>query len=448
VSLPERITHVSDGLHLGSGIKDGVRVPVTLLDSDRVTHLNIIGRTGTGKSTLMHHLIHQDIARGGGVAVIDPHGSLIRDVLRLSIPPEREEDVVLIDLANSEYPPPLNPLRATRTYAATARVMSVIERLFQGFDGAPRMVNYLRSALLLLQADPDATMRDLSRVFLDDTYREDLLERIDNPELEDFWDMQYNQTSPQMRAQIAEPVLARVRPFFANPYLYPMLCHPDAFDFKRLIDEQRIILISLDVSEEILHRQERDLLGSLLVTQLQIAAMRERQGSHVFLYIDEVQRFVTTSLSDVLSEARKYDVVLTTANQYLGQLTGKTLEAVMGNVGTTIVFACSPEDASALGQYMKPEFAANKLVTLDRFAAAVKLQVAGQTQPAFSLLTDPPPPYPDDSQAREERIRAKTREQHTPKHRDTVMSWLKTRYPRRPTNRGPQPGSEQDTFYE
>lgn len=380
--------------------------------------------------------------------MIDPHGNLIRDILRGSIPPERAGDVAVIDLANADYPAPLNPLRSAHSYAATARIMRVIERLFEGFEGAPRMVNYLRSALLLLQGDPEATLRDISRVFLDDVYREELLNKADNPELEDFWDMQYNQSSPQMRAQIADPVLSRVRPFFANPYLYPMLCHPYALDFGTMIDENKIILISLDVSEETLHGQERDLLGALLVTQLQIAAMRQRRSTPFYIYIDEVQRFVTTSLSDVLSEARKYGVALTTANQYLGQLTGKTLEAVMGNVGTTIVFSCSPEDGQALSQYMKPEFTPHKLVNLDRFSAAVKMQVEAQTQPAFSLLTDVPLFYPEDWQGRETSLRTFSRHHHTPMPREAVLHWLKERYPRRPTIRNGQPTREQDSFYE
>lgn len=215
-----------------------------------------------------------------------------------------------------------------------------------------------------------------------------------------------------------------------------------------MMEDNKIILISLDVNEETLHGQERDLLGALLVTQIQIAAMRQSRSTPFFVYIDEVQRFVTTSLSEVLSEARKYGVALTTANQYLGQLTGKTLEAVMGNVGTTIIFACSPEDGQALSHYMKPEFTPDKLVNQDRFVAAVKMQVEAQTQPAFSLLTEPPLPYPDDWQERESHLRATSREQYTPMSREAVLEGLKTRYPRRPTSRHAQPQSEQDSFYE
>jgi hypothetical protein len=446
VPLSEAVCGVTQGMRLGMGLHDGKTIQVLQPQADRVTHLNILGRTGMGKSTLMHSLILQDIARGAGVAVIDPHGNLVREVLRSGIPLSRMKDVVLLDFADADYPPPLNPLRSASTYATTTRVMSVMERLYDGFEGAPRMVNYLRSALLLLQADPTATMRDVTRVFLEDAYREKLLSAVDNPELEDFWDMQYHLSSPQMRAQIAEPVLSRIRPFFANPYLYPILCHPDALDFGALLAQDKIILVSLAIDEDTVHQQERDLLGALLITQLQIAAMRQGRHNPYFLYIDEVQRFVTTSLHEVLAEARKYHLTLITANQYLGQLTGKTLEAVMGNVGTTVVFACSPNDAHALSHYMQPEFTAEKLVNLDRFTAGVKLQVDAQTQPAFTLLTDAPLPYPDDWRQREATIRGQSQALYVPKTRAEVLAWLKARYPRQGTQKR-DTGGDEDNFY-
>lgn len=447
VPVSEAICGVTQGMRLGMSIHEGKTVQVLQPQSDRVTHMNILGRTGMGKSTLMQALILQDVARGAGVAVVDPHGNLVRDVLRSGIPLSRMKDVVLLDFADADYPPPLNPLRSATTYATTTRVMSVMERLYDEFEGAPRMANYLRSALLLLQADRTATMRDVTRVFLEDAYREKLLSAVDNPELEDFWDMQYHLSSPQMRSQIADPVLSRIRPFFANPYLYPILCHPDALDFAALLAQNKIILVSLAIDEYTVHKQERDLLGALLITQLQIAAMRQGRHTPYFLYIDEVQRFVTTSLPEVLAEARKYHLTLITANQYLGQLTDKTLEAVMGNVGTTVVFACSPNDAHALSHYMKPEFSAEKLVNLDRFTAAVKLQVNTQTQPAFTLLTDPPLPYPDDWQQGEAMIRRQSQALYVPKTRAEVLEWLKARYPRQGTQKR-DTGGDEDNFYE
>jgi hypothetical protein len=162
-----------------------------------------------------------------------------------------------------------------------------------------------------------------------------------------------------------------------------------------------------------------------------------------------VQRFVTTSLSEMLSEARKYGLALTTANQYLGQLTGKTLEAVMGNVGTSVIFRCSPDDARDLAAYTKPRFDAQALMDLDRFQAVVKLQVGGQTQTAFNLMTLPPPEMPEDAAAREQRIRQQSSDRYTPKRKTEVLDWLKERYPRRRVPTGAKDTQVEDVnFYD
>lgn len=386
-SVPEAVARLTQGIGLGSGWYQGHDVPVKLSIPDRVTHLHILGKTGTGKSTLLHSLIHQDIQRGVGVAVIDPHGTLVRQILQSSIPQAREQDVVVIDLSNREYPPPLNPLRGVHTYRGVLQVVGVIERLFAGTDQTVRVANYLRAALLPLHTDPHATMRDLGRIFMDEAYRDTLVSQIEDPETQDFWDYQYSLMSPAMQRQLAEPILNRVRPFYANPHLYPVLCHPEMLDFGRFIRENKIVLVSLAMDDDHVPEQERNLVGSLLISRLQMAGMKEPRTEPFYLYIDEVQKFVTTSLPVLYSEARKYGLALTTASQFLGQLEGRTLEAVMGNVGTTIAFACSPDDAKAVATYMKPNFDTQGLLNLDRFQAAVKLQVQGLTQPAFSLLT-------------------------------------------------------------
>lgn len=447
--LPQSMKGQHDGLCLGMNHYLGREEAAYLPTADRATHCLIVGKTGTGKSNLLHHLIHQDIQSGKGVAVIDPHGQLIQHILQRSIPPHREKDVVILDLANQQYPPPLNPLLSSQAqhYTSTLRVVGIIERLFAGTEQAARMSSYLRAALLLIQQQPQATMRDVVRVFGDDVYRESLLTRIDDPETQDFWDFQYNSLSAAMQRQLAEPIINRLRPFYANPTLYPMLCHPDVLDFGALMKQNKIILISLAVNEEFIPEQERNLIGALLVSQLQMSGMKERHQPF-YIYIDEVQKFVTTSLSEMLSEARKYGLSLTTANQFLGQLTGKTLEAVMGNVGTTIVFGCSPEDTRSLATYMKPEFAVQDLLNLDRFQAVVKLQINGSTQPAFSLQTLPPIPTPNEASSREQYLRRLSIQGYTPKNTETVLSWLKERYPRRGAPIRETVQDEESAFYE
>jgi hypothetical protein len=445
--VPEAVTRLTEGSELGIGKYQGGDSVVRLPAVDRVTHLNIVGKTGTGKSTLMHHLIHQDIAAGRGVAVIDPHGKLVRDILQVSIPPERENDVIVLDLANEAYPPPLNPLRGIGGYTGTLKVVGIIERLFEGTEGAARMASYLRASLIPLQSEPHATMRDVARMFMDDVYREQKLDATDDVETQDFWDFQYSIGSPALRRQIAEPIVNRIRPFYANPYLYPTLCHPDALDFRTLIHQNKIILISLAMDDECVPEQERNLVGALLMSRLQMSGMKAGTQSLFYIYIDEVQRFVTTSLPDMFSEARKYGLSLTTANQFLGQLTGKTLDAVIGNVGTTVVFRCGHDDASALATYMKPQFSAQDLMDLDRFEAVIKMQVEGQTQPAFSLLPFTPLPVPEDAAEREARIRQCSITTYTPKSREEVLAWLRERYPRRKLATV-KPSGDDESFYD
>jgi len=448
IPMPEDVMSVADGTHIGNGRYDARLHIVLVPKADRATHMTIVGKTGTGKSTLMHSLIHQDIAEGEGVVVIDPHGQLIQNILRTSIPAGREGDVVLLDLANSAYPPPLNPLRGALSYTGTLRIVGLVERLFEGTESAARMSSYLRAALIPLRNQPQATMRDVARMFMDDAFRESVLARVDDLEVQDFWDYQYARSSPALQRQIAEPILNRIRPFYANPHLYPVLCHPDTLDFAAFLRERKVVLISLAMAEESVPKQERDLVGALLISQLQIASMGETRSKPTYLYVDEVQRFVTTSLSDLLSEARKYGVSLTTANQYLGQLTEGTLEAILGNVGTTVILPCSPDDGQALAAYTKPQFDAQALIGLDRFTAAVKLQIDGQSQPAFSIYTPEPLEVPEDGDTRAARIRERSLATYTPKSREAVLEWLRKQYPRQAVQQQLDVADEAETFFE
>lgn len=439
VQMPQKVRSLTRDILLGKNEFSGRSDLVYLLDEDRATHTNILGRTGVGKSTLLHHLITQDIVQGHGVAVIDPHGSLVRDVLQTSIPKEREEDVVVLDIADVDYPPPLNPLAGTQTRAATGRIISILEKLYGGFENAPRMANALSSALMTLSFEPQATVRDVVRLFTDETYRAQLLARLDDEVAEEFWRDEYEAVSASQQQQIREPVIYRMRSFYSLRDLYPIICHPGRIDFGELMDQRKIVLVSLAMDEEHIPERERNLIGAIAVSQLQMAAMRQAgRVDPFYLYIDEVQNFVTTSLDKAFSEARKFKLSLTVANQYLQQLAGNTLEALMGTVGAMIVFQCGLDDARRLAPYMAPEFTAEDLLNLDKYQAAVKLRVAGETQPAFSLTTLPPRTAdtfgPEGREAcleRERRIRERSHDHYTPMTCEEVLAWLAERYPRR-----------------
>ncbi len=435
VQVPSVMRGWREGVFLGANFYGGQMEPVCLPHEDRATHINILGKTGVGKSTLLHHLIFQDIHHNRGVAVVDPHGRLVRDILQTSIPPGREDDVVVLDLANEEYPPPLNPMGGAHSRAAVTRIISILDKVYGGWENAPRMANALSSALMTLHTEPHATVRDVARLFLEEGYRARLLGEIDDEIAAEFWEHEYENFSEGQQQQIRDPVVYRMRTFYGNRDLYPVVCHPDTLDFGQLMREGRVILLSLGMDEERIPERERNLLGAMLVSQLQMAAMGgAKTNGQFYLYIDEVQNFVTSALGEVFSEARKFGLSLVVANQYLKQLAGETLDAMMGNVGAMVTFQCGLEDGRALSPYLRPGFETEDLVNLDKYQAAVKLRFRGETQPAFSLMGLAPLEKPPDAEERERRIRARSIELYTPKTREEVMAWLNARYPRKGRN--------------
>lgn len=440
VDMTERLAESSEkdkdkGIVIGRGNFQGQTLPVILLQGDRDTHTNIIGKTKMGKSTLMHNMIHQDIANGEGVALIDPHGSLVENILKYSIPAHREQDVVLLDLADEQYPIPLNLFGASSSYGNVGRVVGVIEKLF---DSGVQVQQYLRAAVAALQNYPNATMKDISRLFSDAAFRNQLIDQVADDGIVGVWD-DYDEKSPPVQSNISDIITRRTFMFYGNPYLYPILCHPDTIDFEPLLNQRKIILISLGVNEDFVPQRERDVVGSLVLTLLQIAGMKEtrnkksgRKVADCYLYVDEVQNMVTGPLDKMLAEARGYGLNLIMANQYFYQLGESTTKAVMGNVGTNIIFGCGPDDAQTVGPHMSPNFKTNDLVNLHRHVAAVKMSHRGNNQPAFTLRTDPPlPAQPGSIEERIARIKALSRQQYTPKTRDEVLAWLRERYPRR-----------------
>jgi len=334
-------------------------------------------------------------------------------------------------------PPPFNILALPKTDGynkAANQLMAVLDK-YGSFDDTKRVGPTLWAALMTLWHEDKATIRDVSRLFRDVDYRNRLLDKLDNPAVEDFWTDFESRTDGQQDQRIL-PVLDRMRDFYSNNFMYPIMCHPEALDYARLIREQKIILISLGVEEGKLPPQDQRLLGALLVFQLQMAVMGgAAQASGYKLYIDEVQHFVTTPLDEMFSEVRKYNLSLTIANQYLKQLAGNTLEAIMGNVGAMVVFQCGLDDARSLGPYLKPGFEMEDLLNFDKFNAAAYMRFNGQQQPAFSLHTRQPLPSNNRSdqetaQERERRIRDLSISNYTPHSRQEILDWLKKRYPR------------------
>ena len=430
VRIPTALRGKLEGACLGVNEYAGREEPIFL--PDRSGHISIIGKTGVGKTTLMHHLIHQDIADGKGVALIDPHGQLVSDILCYSIPPHREKDVIVLDLADETSPVPLNLLSVPVGFDhgnAAGQLMGVLDRLYD-FSSTPTVADTMSACLVTLLQAEQPTIRDVGKLLRDEGYRERLLARLTNVAALEFWER--FTALPNSHEQIIRPVLWRLRALYGNSVLYPILCHPDSLDFSSLVAQNKILLVSLKANEARIPMREQHLLGLILLTQLQQTMMvRSKDTEMFYLYVDEVQHFVTTTFDTLLSESRKNNVSLTTANQYLKQLTGNVFDALMGNVGTMVVFQTGLEDAKLLSPYLSPGFDAEHLMHLNKYEAAITTRYRTQSLSAFSLKTLPPLSQGvplTRAQDREAYLRGLSRNHYTPKSREDVLTWLSGRY--------------------
>ncbi len=336
-----------------------------------------------------------DIRLGQGVALVDPHGDLAEAVLH-SIPRARTNDVVLFDAADTACPVGFNPLAcptlAERPLVASG-VVSAFKKLYADSWG-PRLEYILRNAVLALVELPDTTLLSLLRLIGDPHYRESIAARLTDPVVRAFWQREFPGLPPRLQAEAVAPIQNKVGQFVTSPIIRNIVGQSrSTLDLRRIMDEGKILLINL--SKGRIGDDASQLLGSLLVTRLQIAAMaradtpeHERRDFH--LYVDEFQNFVTASFATTLSEARKYRLTLTVANQYLDQLDDQTRSALFGNVGTLLSFQVGPTDAEILAKQFGGELTEQDLVRLPRYHAYVRLLIEGQPSPPFSMQTVPP----------------------------------------------------------
>lgn len=365
--------------------------------ADRRHHMYLIGKTGTGKSTLLETLIRQDVASGQGVAVVDPHGDLVEHVLA-TVPPTRRDDVIYFDVPNTTAPLGFNPLSsvppASRAVAASG-MLDVFKKLWSDSWG-PRLEHILRNALLLLLDQPEATLADVLRLLDDEEFMHRAVGRTANAQVRRFWLHEFNSYPKRFRIEAISPIQNKVGAFLANPILQQILTRQkSAFDLRRLMDERKVLLVNLAKGR--LGEDSATLLGSLLASHVGLAALsRAEVPEHVrpnfFLYLDEFHSFTTLSLTGMLSELRKYRVGLVLANQYLSQLDERIRDAVLGNVGTLVAFRVGPDDAELLEKELQPEFSAKDLVNLPNYSIYVRLMVDGRVSRPFSAETLAPPP--------------------------------------------------------
>ncbi|MCO6450068.1 MAG: TraM recognition domain-containing protein [Caldilineales bacterium] len=415
VQMPAIDTRLGEYITIGrSEDRFGVR-EVPVFYDDRNTHVNLVGKTRMGKSTLLFNMIEQDIRNGKGVGVIDPHGKLVDDILRTVIPRDREKDVILFRASDWDYPVGMNVFATDSPLAPSMRathILSFIRRNFEDWSET-RMEDTLYNALHALCCYPGATLQDVPRIFWNDRFRAEVLKHVDDLNMLEYWQDEYGSMSESYRRQLVQPIATRVRRFYRDTSMRHILCQQNSLNFRAMMDEGKIFLAHLGGLDDINVR----LLGSLLITKVQMAGMsRDLDGSRnwrtFYMYVDEVQNFITTTLDQAFSEAAKYGLSFTVANQYLKQLEGKTLAAILGNVGTTIIFGVGDDDARTLNALVAPKLTARDLVNMNQYRTAVKMKVRGETISAFTAITEPPPPEPPDAEERVARITRMSRERY------------------------------------
>lgn len=367
---------------------------------DRSRHLYILGQTGVGKSGLLELLTISDVFSPYGFAVIDPHGDYALNVLR-RIPRERAADVVYFNPADTDYPVAFNPMEVTDPKLKThtvSELIGVLKRMFESWG--PRLEYILRYSLLALLDYPDATMLDITRILTDKKFRNEVLKHVEDPVVRNFWQIEFASWNDKFAAEAVAPVLNKVGAFTANPLVRNIIGQPkSSFNIRQIMDERKILVVNL--SRGLVGEDNAALLGALLVTKIQLAAMGRadipaEQRAPFYLYVDEFQNFATDSFATILSEARKYGLNLTVANQYIAQMMQTVRDAVFGNVGSIISFRMSADDANSMTRYFEPRFTANDLVHTNNRHFVVSMTISGEKTPAFSAISLNLPPYGED----------------------------------------------------
>ena len=360
--------------------------------ADRRAHTYLIGKTGTGKSTLIANLARQDALHGEGFALLDPHGDLVEQVLRF-IPQERQHDLVYFNVPDTAHLLAFNPLEASQVGfrpLVASGLISVFKKIWAEFWG-PRMEYVLRNTLLALLEFPGSTLLDVPRMLDDATFRSHVLAVVQNTQVRRFWLREYQNYPARFRSEAIAPIQNKVGEFLVNPILRRIVGQPkSAFDLRQVMDEGKILLVNLAKGK--IGEDTAALLGAMLVTKIGLAGLSradvpEGDRRDFYLYADEFPTFTTSSFAGMLSEMRKYRLGLVLAHQYLSQLDETVRDAILGNVGTTISFRIGLTDALLLEKEFYPEFRASDFVSLPNYHIYLKLMIDGVVSKPFSAVT-------------------------------------------------------------
>ncbi len=403
--LPPPPNAPSEGIILGINRHRAVDTKVRFLDKDRTRHQYIIGKSGSGKSALLNWQSRQDIARGEGLCIIDPHGDLIEDALAHT-PKERAKDVVVFDPSDGERPMGLNLLEAKTPEEkdrASLDAMEIFIKMFGNEIFGPRIQHYFRNGCLTLMDDEEegATLLDVPRLFVDEEFQRYKVSKCKNAVVRSFWENEMAKTGQREKEEMIPYFSAKFGPFVTNTTMRNIIGQPkSAFNIREIMDTGKVLLVNLSKGK--IGDVNAQLLGLIFVNKVNMAAMSradvaQRDRKRFYLYVDEFQNFITDAFATILSEARKYELGLIMAHQYIGQLVGKTegygqastkmRDAVFGNVGTIMSFKIGAEDAEYMAKEFAPVLSEQDVIGIPNFNCYVKLNINNTTSRPFSLAT-------------------------------------------------------------
>ncbi len=369
---------------------------------DRTRHVYVIGKTGMGKSTLLENMAAQDILNGNGLAFMDPHGATAERLLEY-IPEERINDVVYFAPFDTNFPISFNVLEdvgADKRHLVASGLMSSFKKIWVDAWSA-RMEYILNNILLALLEYPDSTLLGVNRMLSDKDYRKQVVDNIKDPSVRSFWVDEFAKYGDRYMQEAGAAIQNKIGQFTSNPVIRNIVGQPkSSFDIRKMMDEKKILIVNLSKGQ--IGEQNASLLGGMLITKIYLGAMSRADVSNeamkrlpnFYFYVDEFQSFASDSFADILSEARKYNLNLTIAHQYVEQMSEAVRAAVFGNVGTMVVFRVGAIDADIFEKEFAPQFTAEDIVNLGMYQIYLRLMIDGVGSKPFSAVTMPPIPIP------------------------------------------------------
>jgi hypothetical protein len=364
--------------------------------NDRRKHMYIIGKTGTGKSTLIANMAINDMRNRRGFCIIDPHGDLCETLLDY-IPSYRINDVIYLDPSDRDRSFALNPLEVSEPHQrelVVSGIVAIFNKLY-GNSWGPRLEYILRNTLMSVIDMPDATLLMVPEMLANDSFRQKVVDNLKDPVLKSFWTNEFANYTERLRAESIMPIQNKVGQFVSSTVIRNIIKHPKStIDLQKAMDEGKIILLNL--SQGKLGEDNAALLGAMTITKIQLAAMnrvtqKEEDRKDFYLYVDEFQNFATSSFVKILSEARKYRLNLILANQYIGQIPEEVRGAIFGNAGTMMSFLIGAEDSAFMAREFGERFKEEDLLALGNYRSIIKLAIDNITQAPFLCTTLPLP---------------------------------------------------------